>query len=114
MFLELCTTYALLSLSLFAFPLRKKKPTLRHPLFLNALRSKGVMHISHRGGSRESVENTLEAFRKAIANGTQYLEMDVCFTKDRKVIVNHDSLLLRMTGVNKHSYDLNYSELPRF
>lgn len=44
------------------------------------------MHISHRGGSRENLENTMQAFKHAVALGTDMLEMDVCITKDKKVL----------------------------
>lgn len=40
------------------------------------------------------------------------MEMDVCLTKDKKIVVVHDSLLTRMTGVNKHVEEFNYADLP--
>lgn len=45
-----------------------------------------MLHASHRGGSRENVENTIQAFKHAVDLGTDCLEMDVCMTKDKQVI----------------------------
>lgn len=69
-------------------------------------------HISHRGGAGENYENTMTAFKRAIALGTEMLELDVHLTKDQKVIVSHDHNLLRSTGIDKNISDLNYSEIP--
>jgi len=38
--------------------------------------------------------------------------MDICLTKDKKIVVVHDSHLKRMTGVNKHVEEFNYDDLP--
>ena len=51
--------------------------------------------IAHRGGAaafgadKYKVENTLEAFSKAIELGYRYLELDVITTSDNKVILLH-------------------------
>jgi len=81
---------------------KPKPPTVMHK----------VKHISHRGGSCETPENTLTAFRHAIKKGTQMLELDVRLTKDKKVVVHHDKNLSRLTGVNADIDTLNYDELP--
>lgn len=44
--------------------------------------------------------------------GTDMLEVDCHLTKDGKVVVVHDSNLLRLTGVDKDVITLNYDELP--
>ena len=49
------------------------------------------MIIAHRGGSWEAPENTLKAFKKALQNGAQFLELDTRITKDGVVIVCHDA-----------------------
>ncbi|XP_043942213.1 lysophospholipase D GDPD3 [Protopterus annectens] len=71
-------------------------------------------HISHRGGAGEKIENTLEAFRHAVQNKTDLLELDVHLTKDGKVVVSHDENLERQTGVNKNISDINYRDLPPY
>jgi glycerophosphoryl diester phosphodiesterase len=35
-------------------------------------------------------------------------ELDVCFTKDKQLVVNHDSNLLRTTGKNVDISELNF------
>jgi glycerophosphoryl diester phosphodiesterase len=72
----------------------------------------GVKHISHRGGCSEAPENTIAAFRNALQKGTEMFELDVHITKDKKVVVFHDSNLKRVTGVDKHIRDMNYIDLP--
>jgi hypothetical protein len=54
--------YVLLSLTFFVFPFKKKKRNLEHSYFSQAFRREGVLHISHRGGSRDNMENTMPAF----------------------------------------------------
>lgn len=75
------------------------------------------MHISHRGGCKSERENTLEAFHHSYNVGTNMFEMDVCLTKDKKIVVFHDTDLNRLCGVNKKSIEANYDEfvlLPEF
>lgn len=85
-FWYLLGTYSITSIALFVCPI-KRKNKLKHPLFQKTLTSNKVLHISHRGGSRENLENTMQAFHHAKNVGTNMLEMDVCFTKDKKVLI---------------------------
>ncbi len=52
---------------------------------------------AHRGFSGEYPENTLAAFRAAIAAGADMVELDVHLTSDREVVVIHDDTLERTT-----------------
>ncbi len=54
--------------------------------------------IAHRGASAEQPENTLPAFRRALALGVDGMEMDVHITRDGAVVVFHDNDLRRLTG----------------
>ncbi len=56
----------------------------------------------------------MAAFKHAVNLGTNILEMDVCLTKDKKIVVIHDSSLQRMTGSDTYVEDYNYADLPKF
>lgn len=74
-------------------------------LFLNCKNSSSVIEPTdnqqgslfdlqaHRGGAGLYPQNTINAFINAIDLGVSTLEMDVCITKDRQVIVTHDLIL---------------------
>ncbi len=66
---------------------------------------------AHRGSSRYAPENTLSAVRMAIEQGADYAEIDVQETADGVVVVLHDSDLMRMTGVPKKIWEIDYEEL---
>jgi glycerophosphoryl diester phosphodiesterase len=55
--------------------------------------------IAHRGASAEKPENTLAAFRRALAIGVDAIELDVHVTRDGVVVVFHDDDLQRLTGL---------------
>lgn len=58
--------------------------------------------IAHRGSSEFTPENTLTAFKKAILDGADAIELDIRLTKDNELVVIHDSRLERTSnGVNK-------------
>ncbi|MDD2762888.1 MAG: glycerophosphodiester phosphodiesterase [Opitutaceae bacterium] len=54
--------------------------------------------IAHRGASAEAPENTLAAFRRALARGADGVELDVQVTRDGVPVVFHDASLIRLTG----------------
>lgn len=54
--------------------------------------------IAHRGASAERPENTLAAFRRALALDVDGIELDVQVTRDGVPVVFHDSSLRRLTG----------------
>ncbi len=49
-----------------------------------------VLNIAHRGGAALYPENTLAAFRDAVARGADGAELDVQLSKDGEVVVYHD------------------------
>jgi glycerophosphoryl diester phosphodiesterase len=62
-------------------------------------RSQPVAMIAHRGASAAAPQNTLAAFRLAIAQGADYVELDVQESADGEVLVVHDSDLMSVAGV---------------
>jgi len=67
-----------------------------------AQRAPGTLLAAHRGGAALWPENSLLAFRNAIALGADYLELDVHLSVDGEVMVIHDPTLDRTTtGVGR-------------
>lgn len=66
---------------------------------------------AHRGSSLLAPENTLAAFRQAVADGTDYIEFDVQLTRDGVVVVNHDADLMRLAGDPRVITRSTYAEL---
>src|SRR5437762_2604182 len=71
------------------------------------------MLIAHRGGSLEAPENTLSAFRHAIAIGAKYVELDVQLSRDGVLVVIHDETLDRTTNGAGPVGAYSYEELRR-
>ena len=67
--------------------------------------------FGHRGSPLLTTENTILSFKKALDQGVDGLEFDVRCTKDKKVIIFHDSDLNRLAGLNKKIKNLTYKEL---
>ena len=57
-----------------------------------------MLTIAHRGASSVRPENTIAAFREAVREGADYIELDIRFSRDREVVVFHDHLLNRTTN----------------
>jgi glycerophosphoryl diester phosphodiesterase len=69
--------------------------------------------IAHRGlHDEEAPENSMEAFRRAIARGYG-IEIDVLLSADGKVVVFHDTSLQRMTGVDKGINTLSWEQISQ-
>ncbi|MBE6557460.1 MAG: histidinol-phosphatase HisJ family protein [Ruminococcaceae bacterium] len=50
---------------------------------------------AHRGVAAEYPENTMVAFRAAVRQGYEYIELDPAYTKDLKLVVLHDNTINR-------------------
>jgi len=70
-----------------------------------------VRVIAHRGASGEEIENTSEAFYRALLQGADALEMDVRRTKDGDLILFHDETLERLAGRTDRVEELSLREL---
>ncbi|KGR81632.1 glycerophosphodiester phosphodiesterase [Lysinibacillus odysseyi] len=69
---------------------------------------------AHRGASAYVLENSMEAFEKAIALHADGIELDVQCSKEGTVFVYHDLNLKRLTGVDKFIHDCTDEELCNF
>lgn len=76
-----------------------------------------VLALAHRGGARHpdliGLENTLTAFRHAVALGYRYLETDVHATADGVLLAIHDEVLDRVTDRTGEVGRLRYAEVRR-
>ena len=74
------------------------------------------MHlIAHRGLiSKDIKENTLEAFRNAINNGYEGIELDIRKTKDNKIVVIHDKYINRTSNGSGNINKITYKELLKY
>jgi glycerophosphoryl diester phosphodiesterase len=67
--------------------------------------------IGHRGASAVAPENTMAAFREALAVGADGIEFDVRLTRDGVPVVIHDSTLRRTGGLPHRVADLTSAEI---
>jgi glycerophosphoryl diester phosphodiesterase len=72
-----------------------------------------VLNIAHRGASGTAPENTLAAFRAAIAAGAAMCELDVQPTRDHAVVVIHDDTVDRTTDGRGAVKEMTLAELKR-
>jgi len=75
------------------------------------MKPNAIVRVAHRGASAQYPENTLLAFRGAIAQGVDALEIDVHCTADAHLIVIHDSTLERTTNGHGNVHDHSLQEL---
>jgi glycerophosphoryl diester phosphodiesterase len=63
-----------------------------------ARRNQPVLVIAHRGASAVAPENTLAAFRLAVEQGADFVELDVQESADGELLVVHDADLMKVGG----------------
>jgi glycerophosphoryl diester phosphodiesterase len=80
----------------------RRYPFLDHP---------GPIPFAHRGGAGDFPENTMPAFRAAVALGYRYLETDVHATADGVLVAFHDDDLSRTCGRPGFIHELPWSEV---
>ncbi len=70
--------------------------------------------FAHRGVAlRSADENSLEAFRNAVAQGIDGIELDIRVTRDGKPVIVHDANLRRLAGDNRKTEQVSLSELRK-
>ena len=60
--------------------------------------------LGHRGASAHAADNTIEAFEIALAHGADGVELDVRFTADGEVVLNHDADIGEMGPLIHHDF----------
>jgi len=68
---------------------------------------------AHRGDCKSAPENTLPAFESAVRKRAHQIEFDVRFSKDRHLVIIHDSTVDRTTNGKGAVADLSFEELRR-
>ncbi len=70
-----------------------------------------LLNIAHRGSSGNAPENTLQAFRLAIKQKADMIELDVHQTKDRYIVVLHDEYLKTGIFTKRFIKDITLKEI---
>jgi glycerophosphoryl diester phosphodiesterase len=70
-----------------------------------------VAVTAHRAGSLRAPENTLAALEQAIAEGADYVEIDVQETLDGEVVLLHDTDLRRVAGLPRSIWEVSYEDI---
>lgn len=73
--------------------------------------AENILISGHRGERVHKTENTMTAFRAAIAAGCDMIETDVHMTKDKKLILMHDADVERTTDGTGTVGDLTFEEI---
>lgn len=72
-----------------------------------------MLLIAHRGASGYAPENTLAAFRKAVAMGLSFIETDLQLSRDARFVAIHDDAVNRTTNGQGAVHELTLAELRR-
>jgi len=75
------------------------------------MKHKRPIVVAHRGSSGSAPENTLAAFRMAIDQGADMIELDVRMTRDFHVIVHHDRDVSRTTNGKGYVWEKTLNEV---
>jgi glycerophosphoryl diester phosphodiesterase len=67
--------------------------------------------IAHRGGAWQVPENSMVAFERGIADGADWLELDVQENADGTVVVEHDRDFMRAAGVRLEVWEATDADL---
>jgi len=83
-------------------------------LAATAASPRSVVLVAHRGSVAQGYpENTLAAFRHAIANGVDAIEVDLRSTKDGEIVILHDATVDRTTNGRGRVADWTLAELRK-
>ena len=77
----------------------------------NSYQKDPFIGLSHRGNSKNFIENSFEAFNSVIQMGYKYIETDLRMTLDGEVIAFHDPNLRRLFNLDLWVKDLTFNEI---
>jgi glycerophosphoryl diester phosphodiesterase len=72
-----------------------------------------VFIIGHRGASGHAPENTIAAFKKAVALGATFIETDLQLSRDARFVAIHDDTVNRTTNGQGRVHDQTLAALRR-
>jgi glycerophosphoryl diester phosphodiesterase len=72
-----------------------------------------MLIIAHRGASGNAPENTLAAFRKAVALGATFIETDLQLSRDARFVAIHDGTVNRTTNGQGAVHDMTLADLRK-
>lgn len=72
-----------------------------------------MLVIAHRGASGNAPENTLAAFKKAVALGATFIETDLQLSRDARFVAIHDATVDRTTNGQGAVHEMTLAELRR-
>src|SRR2546421_9101580 len=72
-----------------------------------------MLVIAHRGASGNAPENTMAAFRKAVALGATFIETDLQLSRDARFVAIHDGTVNRTTNGQGSVHDMTLADLRR-
>ncbi len=81
------------------------------PFFAPVQPARPVQVMAHRGASGQAPENTRAAIERAIADGLEWVELDVRLSRDGRHVILHDPLLDRTTNGKGPVEDLDVATL---
>lgn len=70
------------------------------PVAPRAVLAGGPLIFAHRGASAVATEHTMAAYRRALDDGADVLELDVHRARDGALVISHDRSLARALGVD--------------
>lgn len=75
------------------------------------LRTEHIYNFAHRGASAYQAEHSIDAYRLALSQGADVLEIDVHGTRDGVLVVLHDPDLNRTTGQDRLIREIDLAKL---
>ncbi|MDY5730822.1 MAG: glycerophosphodiester phosphodiesterase family protein [Eubacteriales bacterium] len=99
----------LILLSLYILSIGTQKPKQNVQAFSPHL----YTHRGYYDNQNFPCENTLAAFARSVEHGYG-IELDIQYTRDRKIVVFHDISLQRLCGIDKRISECDYADIVRY